>query len=71
MKGNENGVLDTEISMTEWLMALQGARNTATEKDELRHILFQKLWEQVLKLIVQMGRGKSTPKLEGCIDIVL
>lgn len=70
MKGNENGVLDTEISMTELLMALQGTRNTATGKDQLSYIMFQKLREQVLKLIVQMGRGKSTPKLEECINIV-
>lgn len=53
-KDNEESTMDAEMNMNELVIVLNGIRNTATGEDQLSYVMFQKLPEKVLQIILQL-----------------
>lgn len=49
-----DSALDADITMSELVSALDGTGNTATGEDQVSYVMFRKLPEQVLKLVLQI-----------------
>lgn len=53
-KDNMENTMDEAINMNELVTVLNGIRNTATGEDQLSYVMFQKLPEKVLEIILYL-----------------
>ena len=53
-KGDDNSTLDAEITMSELKIALHSTRNTATGQDQLSYVMFCKLPDKALSVILKL-----------------